>query len=438
MSKLLLYHCRALLMDEAGTLLPSAFVTVEGETIQSVSETRPEGVFDQEIDCKGNVLMPGFVNAHTHVPMTLLRGYGGGCDLQTWLQKWIFPAEAKLDDRAVAAGAALGLAEMIASGTTAIADMYMHTPAIAETVLQAGVSANLSVGGVYFGSPGDFNPDTCPDCQNQRRLTEEWHGAGGGQILTDASIHGEYTSNVPLWRWMADYAREKGLGMHVHVSETQTEHEECKGRWGKTPIQILDRYGVWDTRAIAAHCVWTTEEDWEIMGRRGISCVHNPVSNLKLGSGVAWIPAMRRSGVNVALGTDGVSSNNNTDMFEEMKFAAILHNGVTHDPLAMLPLDVLRMATCDGAKALGRRTGRIEPGYQADLILVDFDRPHMTPCHSVTDQLVYSARGSDVVMNMARGKIIYKDGVFLTLDLERIRSEVRTYAMPLLFGGMDP
>ena len=435
MATTLIYNCRALLMDEANTLLPHAFVAVEGETIRSVTDTRPEGTFDQEIDGKGSVLMPGLVNAHTHVPMTLLRGYGGGCDLQTWLTQWIFPAEAKLDDRAVAAGTGLGLAEMIASGTTTIADMYMHTPAIAQTVLEAGISANLSVGGVYFGAPGDFSPETCPDVENQRRLTEEWHGAGNGQILTDASIHAEYTSNVPLWKWMAEYAHDCGLGIHLHISETQSEHEGCKERWGLTPIALFDRYGVWENRAIAAHCVWTTEEDWAVMAEKGISAIHNPVSNLKLGSGVAWVPAMKKAGVNVALGTDGVSSNNNTDMFEEMKFAAILHNGVTHDPLALLPADVLRMATVDGARALGRKTGRIAPGYMADLILVDFDRPHLTPCHSVMDNLVYSARGSDVVMNMARGKVIYKDGEFLTLDLEKIKAEVRDHAMPLVFGG---
>lgn len=435
MKKTLLYNCRALLMDAAGTLLPAAYVAVEGDTIAFVGDTRPEGPFHETIDCKGNVLLPGLVNAHTHVPMTLLRGYGGGCDLQTWLHQWIFPAEAKLDDRAVAAGAALGLAEMIAGGTTCIADMYMHTPAIARTVLEAGISANLSCGGVYFGAPADFSPDTCPDCQNQIRLAEEFHKAGHGQILVDASIHAEYTSNVPLWQWTADFAHRKGLGMHVHISETQTEHEECKKRWGKSPIQLFDRYGLWERGAIAAHCVWTTEEDWAVMAEKGVSCVHNPVSNLKLGSGVAWIPAMKKAGVNIALGTDGVSSNNNTDMFEEMKFAALLHNGVTHDPLALLPMDALRMATCDGAKALGRKTGRIAPGYLADLILVDFDRPHLTPCHSVADNLVYSARGSDVVMNMARGKLIYKDGEFLTLDMEKIKAECREYALPLLFGG---
>lgn len=434
MESILLYHCRALLMDEENTLLDPAYVVVEGERIAAVSSTRPQGPFAQEIDCGGNVLMPGLVNAHTHIPMTLMRGYAGGCDLHTWLNDWIFPAEAKLDDRAVRAGADLALAELIAGGVTTIADMYMHTPAIAQAVLAAGISANLSCGGVYFGAPGDFSPAACPDCDHQRQLTEEFHEAGNGQILVDASIHGEYTSNVPLWQWMADYAQRKGLGMHVHVSETQSEHEGSLTRWGLTPFRILDRYGVWDTRAIAAHCVWTTEDDWAGMAEKGVACVHNPVSNLKLGSGVAWIPAMKAAGVPVALGTDGVSSNNNQDMFEEMKFAAVLHNGVTRDPLALLPQDVLAMATREGAKALGRQTGRIAPGYVADLILVDFTRPHLTPCHSVMDNLVYAAHGSDVVMNMARGKIIYKDGTFLTLDLEKIQAEVKSYALPRLFG----
>ena len=433
----ILANGRLITRDGALPYLPDGGVAIDGSRIAAVGTTAelrekyPDAEF---VDAKGGVIMPGLVNAHTHIPMTLMRGYAGGCDLHTWLNDWIFPAEAKLDDRAVRAGADLALAELIAGGVTTIADMYMHTTAIAQAVLAAGISANLSCGGVYFGAPGDFSPAACPDCDHQRQLTEEFHGAGNGQILVDASVHGEYTSNVPLWQWMADYAQRKGLGMHVHVSETQSEHEGSLTRWGLTPFRILDRYGVWDTRAIAAHCVWTTEDDWAGMAEKGVACVHNPVSNLKLGSGVAWIPAMKAAGVPIALGTDGVSSNNNQDMFEEMKFAAVLHNGVTRDPLALLPQDVLAMATREGAKALGRKTGRIAPGYVADLILVDFTRPHLTPCHSVMDNLVYAAHGSDVVMNMARGKIIYKDGTFLTLDLEKIQAEVKSYALPRLFG----
>ena len=424
----------ALLMDEGFTVLRNGFVAVDGADISYVGPDRPQGEFGQTIDCAGKVMMPGFVNAHTHVPMTLMRGYGGGHDLQSWLQDFIFPAEDRWADRAMAAAAGLGLAEMIASGVTCIADMYMRTGVIARQALDAGISANLSVGGVYFGDPEDFDPDTCEDCANMRALYEEWHGAGEGRIVADASIHGEYTSSAPIWRWMADYAHAHGLGMHVHVSETQKEHEDCKARHGGlTPIQTLDQYGVWDGRAIAAHCVYTTPEDWAVMARKGVSCVHNPYSNLKLGSGVAPIPDMLRAGVNVALGTDGVSSHNSVDMFADMKLAAILHNGVRRDPMAMTARQALEMATVNGARALGRNTGRIEAGRTADLILVDFSAPNLTPCHDEAENLVFSARGSNVVMNMARGRVIYQNGAFLTLDLDKIKDEVSRYALPLLF-----
>ena len=428
---ILIHNCTAALMDEAGTVLPGAFVAVEGTQIIYVGQTRPQGGFAEEIDGEGGVLMPGFVNAHTHVPMTAMRGYGDGNNLQDWLHNYIFPVEARWDDRAIRCCTDLGLAEMIASGVTCIADMYGHSPAIAQEVAAAGISANLSVGGVQFTD--DFNPDTHNDCRVQRELTETWHGYNDGQILADASVHGEYTSHQQLWRWMAGYAREHGLGMHVHISETRSEHEECLARHGKTPIQVLNDYGVWDGRAIAAHCVWTTPEDWAVMAAKGVSAVHNPMSNLKLGSGIAPVPAMKKAGVNVCLGTDGVSSNNCTDFFGDLKIAAILHNGAGCDPLALLPIDALRMATANGGRALGRKTGVIAEGYTADLILVDFSHLNLTPCHSVLSNLAYAAHGSDVRMNMARGRVIYKDGDFLTIDIQRVKREVADYALPLLF-----
>ena len=428
---ILIHNCTAALMDEAGTVLPDAFVAVEGTQITYVGAQRPQGSFEEEIDGEGGVLMPGFVNAHTHVPMTAMRGYGDGNNLQDWLHNYIFPVEARWDDRAIRCCTDLGLAEMIASGVTCIADMYGHSPAIAQEVAAAGISANLSVGGVQFSD--DFDPDTHSDCRVQRELTERWHGYNDGQILVDASVHGEYTSHQQLWRWMAGYAREHGLGMHVHISETRSEHEECLARHGKTPIQVLNDYGVWDGRAIAAHCVWTTPEDWAVMAEKGISAIHNPMSNLKLGSGIAPVPAMKKAGVNVCLGTDGVSSNNCTDFFGDLKIAAILHNGAGCDPLALLPIDALRMATANGGRALGRKTGVIAEGYTADLILVDFSHLNLTPCHSVLSNLAYAAHGSDVRMNMARGRVIYKDGDFLTIDIQRVKREVADYALPLLF-----
>lgn len=423
----------AVLMDAAHTVLPNAYVLVEGGKIVSVSQERPQGFDGKQINGGGKVLMPGFVNAHTHVPMTAMRGYGGGHDLHSWLNDYIFPAEAKWDDKAIRICADLGLAEMIASGVTCLCDMYMHTPTVAQAIADAGMSGNVGVGAVFFGEK--FSEAACADCAKQQALFDRWHGYDNGRILVDSSLHAEYTSPEELVEWIADFAKTHGLGVNVHVSETKKEHEECKARHGGlTPIQYLEKCGALDVRTTAAHCVWTTPEDWAIMGKHGVTCVHNPASNLKLGSGVAPIPAMKQAGVNVALGTDGVSSHNATDFFFDLKLAAILHNGVNRDPLALTAWDALEMATANGGKALGRKTGRIAPGYDADLILIDFDAPNLIPCHDVAENLAFSAHGSNVVMNMCRGKVIYKDGEFLTIDIQRVKKELADYAVPKLFG----
>ena len=429
----MIYNVTAVLMDPDHTVLPNAYVVVDGHRITDFGARRPQGFTGKCIDGKGGILMPGLVNAHTHVPMTAMRGYGDGNNLQDWLHNFIFPVEAKWDDRAIRCCAALGLAEMIASGVTCIADMYMHTDAVLREVESAGISANVSCGGVQFEEP--FDSDKNHDCIVQRELTEKWHGRDDGRIQVDASIHGEYTSHAGLWDWMARYAADHGLGMHVHLSETQAEHEQCRARHGgKSPAAVLAEHGVFDVRAIAAHCVWTTPEDWAILARKGVTAVHNPMSNLKLGSGVAPVVDLKKAGVNVALGTDGVSSNNCTDFFGDMKLAAILQNGVRHDPLALTAWDALEMATVNGGKALGRKTGRIEKGYEADLILLDSEALNLIPCHDAANNLAYAAHGSNVVMNMARGKVIYKNGEFLTIDIEKVKKEVAGYALPLLFG----
>ena len=432
--KTLFTNVTAVTMDPASPVLKDAFVAVEGMKIASVGTQRPAGDFDRAVDCTGRVMMPGLINAHTHIPMVLMRGYGGGCDLHTWLNEYIFPAESRWDDRSIVAATQLGLAEMISSGVTCIADMYMRTGVIAQEVVKAGISANLSCGVVYFGAPEDFSPEKCGDCQVTEELRKSWHGAEDGQILIDASIHAEYTSCPPLWRWVADYGQRFDLGMHVHISETRSEHEKCLEKYGKTPIALFDQYGVWERGGQAAHCVWVSDEDMEIMARKRITAIHNPYSNLKLGSGVARVPVLSRAGVNIALGTDGVSSHNSTDLFADMKLAAILHNGVGCDPMAVTAPQALAMATVNGAKALGRDTGAIAPGKAADLILVDFTAPNLIPCHDPAENMVFSAYGSNVVMNMARGKIIYENGTFLTLDLEKIRAEVKDYALPKIFG----
>ena len=427
----LISHATVLCMDEANTVLSDGFVLVKGREIAYVGPIRPAEAVDREINGTGKVLMPGFVDCHTHLTMSLMRGYGGGHDLQTWLNDYIFPVEAKLDSRAVRAGTALALAEAISCGITSVSDMYYFCDDIIAEVVKSGISANIARGATVFTD--DFDPHTYPACAESVALAETWHNYNDGQIKIDACIHGEYTSNPKLWAWMADFAGKYGLQMHVHLSETKSEHTACLQRWGKTPAAVFEEYGLWNTPAIAAHCVWTTPEDWEIFKRHGVTAVHNPASNMKLASGAAPAAAMLDAGVNVALGTDGMSSNDNHDMFEEMKLAALLARVSSMDPMALSDAAVLKMATVNGAKAQGRNAGVVKAGAQADLILVDFRSPNLQPCHDVSANLIYSAHGSNVCMNMARGSVIYENGNFLTLDLDEIYREVERYAIPKLF-----
>ena len=428
---ILISHATVLCMDEANTVLSDGFVLVKGREIAYVGPIRPAEAVDREINGTGKVLMPGFVDCHTHLTMSLMRGYGGGHDLQTWLNDYIFPVEAKLDSRAVRAGTALALAEAISCGITSVSDMYYFCDDIIAEVVKSGISANIARGATVFTD--DFDPHTYPACAESVALAETWHNYNDGQIKIDACIHGEYTSNPKLWAWMADFAGKYGLQMHVHLSETKSEHTACLQRWGKTPAAVFEEYGLWNTPAIAAHCVWTTPEDWEIFKRHGVTAVHNPASNMKLASGAAPVAAMLDAGVNVALGTDGMSSNDNHDMFEEMKLAALLARVSSMDPMALSEAAVLKMATVNGAKAQGRNAGVVKAGAQADLILVDFRSPNLQPCHDVSANLIYSAHGSNVCMNMARGSVIYENGNFLTLDLDEIYREVERYAIPKLF-----
>ena len=432
---ILFEHVTAVTMDPTAPVLHDAFVLVEGTAIAQVGQTRPQGQFDRVVDCTGKVMMPGLINAHTHLPMTLMRGYGGGHDLQHWLNDYIFPAEDKLDSASVQAGTQLALAELIAGGVTCVADMYYFCPDIAQAAADSGISANISRSVTCFAPVDD--PENYYACRELRELEEQWNGFDHGRIRVDASVHAEYTSfSAPnMWEYLGRYAADHKLGMQVHLSETRSEHLECMARHGgKTPFAVLDDYGVWQNGGLAAHCVWVSQDDMEGMVRRGVTAVHNPVSNLKLASGVAPVPRLLQAGVNVALGTDGVASNNSHDMFEEIKLAALLHKGVSRDPTAVSARQALEMATINGARALGRNTGCIAPGRDADLILLDFTHPGLTPCHDPEENLVYSAHGSDVVMNMARGKVIYENGSFLTLDLEDIRARLKDYALPRIFG----
>ena len=420
-------------MDEELRVLFSAFVGVTDGKISYVSRKAPQEQPKKIINGEGMVLMPGLINCHTHLAMSPLRGYADDVELSTWLNDYIFPREDRLDGRCVKAATLLSLAECLRFGTTSVSDMYYFCDEIAEAVAQSGIKANLSRAVTFFGEDFDFEKDH--RCQEMVALKEKWHNFDNGRIKVEASIHGEYTSDYRVWDAVSEYAINEGIGMHVHLSETQAEHEACKERYGLTPAQVLDCHHVFDVPAIAAHCVWLEPEDMRLLARRKVSAVHNPSSNLKLASGCAKVEDIIKAGMNVALGTDSSASNNNLDMFKEIRAATLMAKGASLDPKALPAQAAVMMATVCGARAQHREAecGMVKVGMDADLILLDFTQPHLMPCHSVLSHLAYAVSGSDVVMTMVRGEILYAAGKYLTIDLDAVVKELAEYVMPKLF-----
>lgn len=428
-------HVSVVTMDARMSVWLDAFVGVTDGKISYLGKKPPEEKPGSIIDGTGMVMMPGLINCHTHLPMALLRGYADDLALQTWLGEYIFPREEHLDARAVKAAALLGIAECLRFGVTSVSDMYYFEDAVAEAVAQSGIKANLSLATTMFLGD-DFDFETYPACREMVALHGKWHGYDSGRIKIDCSIHAEYTSTYQLWDALAEYAINNRLGMHVHLSETRAEHEECMEKYGLTPAQVLDCHHVFDARTIAAHCVHLTEDDMRLLAKRGVSAVHCPVSNLKLASGCADVMGMVRAGMNVCLGTDSAASNNNLDLFEEIKACALMAKGKTGDPTAVGAEAALMMATVCGARAQGREKecGQIAVGMDADLILLDFNQPHLIPCHNLLSNLVYAASGHDVALTMVRGKILYCAGKYPTIDLNAVAQELHDYAIPTVFS----
>ena len=431
MFDLLIAHADILTMCDELPFLADGYLAVKDGRLAYVGKDLPSEQAARTIDASGMIALPGLVNAHTHAAMTMMRGYADDCPLQQWLTEKVFPVEAKLDARAVAAGAQLGFAEMIRTGTTSITDMYFHETAVAKAALETGLRASL---GNALAGGGDFCPNTDKRVQNQRQLIAEFHHAGSDLIRADICVHSEYVSTPAIRRFAAELAAEHGLRLHLHVSETQAEHEECVSRTGLTPIALLEQEGILDLPVLAAHCVWVTDEDMQIMQRHGTSALHCPTSNLKLGSGIAPVSEMKRCGINVALGTDGVCSNNNHDLFEEIRLAALLQKGCTRDPTALSAYDAIRMATVGGAAAQGRedQIGQLRTGMAADLILVETRSAGMQPWFHADSAIAYAAHGSDVVLTMVQGRVLYENGVFTTIDIDRAISDLHKYALPFL------
>ncbi len=419
---ILFENARIITMDETAPFLENAYLGITGKKIEYIGYEKPKASAARTIDARGKVLIPGLINAHTHVPMTLFRGLSDDCELDVWLREHIWPAEDKLDGDSVRAGTSLAVAEMLASGTTSFSDSYFFVDAIAEVAESSGIRANLSRSIVGSGE----NFEDMASVAEAKELYEKYHMADGGRIRTDASIHAEYTSETACRKKVADLARERGQSLQIHTSESRSEHEKCIERYGKTPVALFESEGLFGgTLPLLAHCCYITEEDMDIINAHGGSVAHCPVSNLKLASGVAPVVRMLEKGVNVALATDGVASNNSTDMFEEIKLMAILHKGINCNPTAISAHDALYSATVAGAKAQGREDcGILKAGFAADVVMLDFDRPHLTPCHNALSNTVYSARGSDVCLTMVNGKVLYENGEFKTIDIERAKAEV--------------
>lgn len=371
------------------------------------------------------VAMPGLINTHTHAAMTLLRGYADDLPLEVWLQTKIWPFEANLHSDDVYWGTMLACAEMIRGGTTTFCDMYFHENRGVEAALKTGM--RMCPGAVLLG----FLPGSDEKIARSREFVHDW--VGHDLITPFLAPHSLYTCDESQWRKIIAIAREENAIITTHASETQREVADVTEKWGQSPIKTLQKLGALGGHLLAAHCVFTDEADRDIMASNPFFVAHNPQSNLKLASGIAPIEDYLWRGIGVGLGPDGTASNNNLDMWEEMRLAATLHKSTTHDATMVSAQQALKMATIEGARCLGLESeiGTLEEGKRADLVLVDFDKPHLYPRHNVTSHLVYAAEASDVHSTIVNGKFLFRDGQYQTLDVREVCHECNTRGQSL-------
>ncbi len=410
------------ILFEDGNACNDAYLLVEDKYISYIGREKPQCQPNRTINGKGKLLAPGFYNGHTHVPMTLFRGYAENLPLSRWLHEKIFPAEDRLYPEAVHAAAMLSAAEMIKCGIVSFSDMYFFCEEIIDATVKSGLKANISRSTVAFDPNIRAENDTRFD--ESVKLFEKYHNSEDGRIKIDMSIHAEYSTMPASCRYISDFAFEKGLGIQIHLSETKAEHEECIARHGVTPTKFFENNGVFRVPVIAAHCVHLTDDDIQIMAKNGATAVHNPASNLKLGSGVMRLSEMSKAGVNLTLGTDGAASNNTIDIMKEAYLAAILQKGTTGRTDEFSSSFYVSMLTRNGAKMQGRvDSGKIKEGYRADLVMLDMDMIHTLPVYNACDSFLYSMNSTNVVMTMVDGNILYENGEFKTLDIEKIKSD---------------
>ena len=405
-----------------------ADIAITDDKIVAVGEVPAGFVADNTINGKDKVAVPGFVNTHTHASMTLLRSYADDLALMDWLNNHIWPVEAKMVEKDIRVGGELAVLEMIKSGTTAFLDMY--GPYL-ESVID--VTAKAGIRGVFSRGPIGFIPGQDKVLDENVTMYKNYNGTADGRITVAMGVHAPYTCPPEFCEKAAGLAKDNGMHMHIHMSETQDEINQMQEKYGKRPFKYIEETGLFDVPAIAAHCVWLDDEDFAIMKKHNIAVAHNPASNMKLASGIAPVPRMLKEGITVGLGTDGTSSNNNLDMLEEIRLAAILHKVNELDPLSVPAAEALKMGTETGAKAIWLDdTGVIAPGKKADIVLYDLNRPEWCPRHNLVSLLVYSASSASADTMICNGKVIMEKGKVLTMDEERILHEAQEAAMALV------
>ena len=436
----LIANVTAVTMNPKMEVLFGAYIGIEGGKIVSVSRQAPKEPPQTVIDGTGMVAMPGLVNCHTHLASSVLRSYtddlGNAQALEELLKK-----EAKMDSRCARAAALLSIAECLRFGVTSVSDLYYYPDATAKAVAESGIKANLALSSYRFIDQNEeFDFDTDEQCKELMRLTEKWNGFDEGRIKIDAGIYAEYTSNYKLWEGLVGYASEQGLGLQLHLAQTPGEVEGCLDRTGMNPGELLNCHGLFNVPVTAAGCGYLEPAERKILGRKKVTAVALPLSAAKSGMDCAHILDCVQAGMNVALGTDGAVEAGNLDMFEVMRGAALAERCRRQDASAMPSSAALMMATVCGAQAQGRskECGMLQAGMDADLILVDFTAPHLMPCHNVLNGLVFSAKGGDVAMTMVRGKILYQNGKFPTIDLSKVVEELVNEAIPKLFQKDEP
>ena len=422
-------------MNPRMDVLFGAYIAIEDGKILSIEKCAPAEQPKTIIDGTGMVAIPGLINCHTHLATSMLRSYtddlSGSEALEALLQK-----EAKMDSRSAKAAALLSIAECLRFGVTSVSDLYYYPNATAEAVAEAGIKANLALSSYRFIDHNeDFDFETDEQCQELVKVVDKWHGHDRNRIKIDAGIYAEYTSNYKLWEALAAYSCEKGIGMQLHLAETQSEVESCLDRTGMGPAELLSCHNLFAVPATAAGCACLEEHERILLGKKKVSAVATPLASSKNGQPVTPILECVKSGMNVCLGTGGAIDCGNLDMFEVIRGAAS-HARASSANAASLPASAaLMMATVTGAQAQGRANecGMLAPGMDADIVLVDFSAPHLIPCHNVLNGLVWSAKGGDVAMTMVRGNILYQNGQFPTIDLKSVVEELTSYAIPRLF-----